>query len=153
MTQPVIKRDTFAWQAQTWAAFGVAVLLCVLGIWNAPSATLERAFLAIGYFFCLSTAFTLSKTIRDNENRRTDLTAWVGASWAFFAVASALTAWGLYRMAVPDWQKWYLTASWLFLVSASFTLAKTLRDKHEADKAEEAAGVSRWNTEEEVARS
>lgn len=150
--QPVIKRDTFAWIAQSWASFGIAILLCGIGVWNAPSDSLDRAFLATGFFFCLSAAFTLSKTIRDNEHTQKDLTAWVGASWAFFFVASALTGWGLYRMSVSDWQKYYLLASWLFLVSSTFTLAKTLRDKHDADVAEGRYVVTEPRAEEEAGR-
>jgi hypothetical protein len=44
----------------------------------------------------------------------------------------ALTAWGLWRMDVnPTW-KAYLGVCWLFLISSVFTLAKTLRDAHDA---------------------
>ena len=56
------------------------------------------------------------------------MTVWIG-----FAVAFSLTAWGLWRMAIDDWQKSYMVVSWLFLVSTSLTVAKTVRDKHEAD--------------------
>jgi hypothetical protein len=154
MQQPVVHRDTFAWIAQTWASFATALFLCIIGIWNAPSDTLDRAFLATGFFFCLSAAFTLAKTIRDNEHSKKDLTAWIGASWAFFFVAAALTAWGLYRMTVSDWQKYFLLGAWLFLVSSTFTLAKTLRDKHEADVAEGRLPFSvEHRSEEEVERS
>ena len=44
----------------------------------------------------------------------------------------ALTAWGLCRMDVNPTYKAFLSVSWLFLISAVFTLAKTLRDAHEA---------------------
>ena len=43
-----------------------------------------------------------------------------------------LTAWGLWRMTINPTYKAYLGVSWLFLVSTVFTLAKTLRDAHEA---------------------
>jgi hypothetical protein len=54
---------------------------------------------------------------------------------AFF-VAMTLTAWGLWRMNVNDTYKAFLLVSWLYLITTTFTLAKTLRDKHEADLAE-----------------
>ena len=59
--------------------------------------------------------------------------------WAGFGVAMALTAWGLVRMEINAPYKAYLGVSWLYLVTCTFTLAKTLRDRHEADLA--AAGV------------
>jgi hypothetical protein len=45
----------------------------------------------------------------------------------------ALTGWGLWRMDINPTYKAYLGVSWLFLISSVFTLAKTLRDAHEAD--------------------
>ena len=58
---------------------------------------------------------------------------WKGVVWGAFFVAMALTGWGLTRLTVqPVWQP-YLLVSWLFLISCTFTLAKTLRDAHEAD--------------------
>ena len=45
----------------------------------------------------------------------------------------ALTGWGLMRMEVNDTYKAFLGVSWLYLITCTFTLAKTLRDKHEAD--------------------
>jgi hypothetical protein len=44
-----------------------------------------------------------------------------------------LTGWGLYVLAVVPVWKAYLLVSWLFLISSVFTLAKTLRDAHDAD--------------------
>ena len=39
-------------------------------------------------------------------------------------------------MNVNDTYKAFLLVSWLYLITTTFTLAKTLRDKHEADLAE-----------------
>lgn len=36
---------------------------------------------------------------------------------------------------VESWHKWLIVASWLFLVSSAFSLAKTIRDTYEADRA------------------
>ena len=57
--------------------------------------------------------------------------------WIALAAALALTAWGLWRMEMDAWIKRYMGVSWLFLVSSTFTLAKTLRDRHEADLLEQ----------------
>ncbi len=132
-SQYIMQRDTSGWRTQVWISFAAAISACAYGILLLPSQELDRAFLAIGLFFCLFASFTLAKTIRDNRDGQVDTSAWVMTVWAGFAVAFALTAWGLWRMAIEDWQKAYMVVSWLFLVSATFTVAKTVRDKHEAD--------------------
>ena len=124
--------DTKAWIFQVWVSFIVSVLLCAVGIWNLPHEGLDRAFLAVGYFFCLTTAFTLAKTIRDNRDEQVDTSFWVMQVWCAFLVAFVLTGWGLYRMDIEVWRKGYMVATSLFLVSSSFVLAKTIRDNHEA---------------------
>jgi hypothetical protein len=48
----------------------------------------------------------------------------------------SLTGWGLLRMDISETYKAFLGVSWLFLISSAFTLAKTLRDRHEADLVE-----------------
>jgi hypothetical protein len=92
--------------------------------------------MVMGYLFCLSTAFALSKFVRDNEQRRNDTPMWGAVVWGGFAMAMALTAWGLWRMEINPPYKAFLAVCWLFLISAVFTLAKTLRDAHEAALAE-----------------
>ncbi len=132
-TQYVMRRDTSSWRMQVWISFGLALGACASGVLQLPSAELDRAFLAIGFFFCLFSCFALSKTIRDNSDGQVDTNGWVITVWSAFAIAILLTAWGLWRMNIPAWQKSYMLVSWLFLVSATFTLAKTIRDRHEAN--------------------
>ena len=135
-----LRKDTSAWKLQVWVSFGVAVSLCAIGLAYLPGADLDRAFMVMGYMFCLSTAFALAKYVRDNEARRTDTPMWGLVVWGGFALAMGLTAWGLYRMDVNPTYKAFLGVSWLFLISTVFTLAKTLRDAHEALLAERDAG-------------
>ncbi len=132
MHTPVIRKDSRAWKAQVWISFGLAVTLCGTGLAYLPGADLDRAFMVMGYMFCLSTAFALAKFVRDNEQNKTDTPMWGLVVWGGFALAMALTAWGLWRMDVNPTYKAFLGVSWLFLISAVFTLAKTLRDAHEA---------------------
>lgn len=131
-----LQRDTRAWQFQVWTSFGIAVSLCAIGLGWLPGEALDRAFMVMGYVFCLSTAFALSKFIRDNELQRSDTPMWSLVVWGGFGLAMALTAWGLYRMDINPTYKAFLGVSWLFLISTVFTLAKTLRDAHEARLAE-----------------
>jgi hypothetical protein len=57
--------------------------------------------------------------------------------WGGFGLAMALTGWGLWRMEINPTYKAFLGVAWLFLISTVFTLAKTLRDAHEAQLAEQ----------------
>jgi hypothetical protein len=130
-TTPILQ-DTRAWKLQVWVSFGLAVTLCACGLAYLPGQDLDRAFMVMGYMFCLSTAFALAKYVRDNEQRKTDTPMWGLVVWGSFALAMALTAWGLWRMEVSPTYKAFLGVSWLFLISSVFTLAKALRDAHEA---------------------
>ena len=53
-------------------------------------------------------------------------------------MAMGLTAWGLMRMEINETYKAFLGVSRLYLITVTFTLAKTLRDAHEADLYERA---------------
>ncbi len=123
--------DTRAWKLQVWASFGTAAALAGTGLAWLPGQDLDRAFMFMGYLFTLSAAFALSKHIRDNAGRRVDTAMWGAVVWAGFGLAMGLTAWGLWRMEINPAFKAFLGVSWLFLISAAFTLAKTLRDAHE----------------------
>lgn len=133
----IVNRDTRAWQLQVWVSFGLAVFLCGTGLAYLPGQALDRTFMVMGYVFCLSTVFVLSKAVRDTQKARlageSETPMWRLVVWGGFAVAMGLTLWGLLRMEINDTYKAYLGVSWLFLVSSAFTLAKTLRDRHEAD--------------------
>ena len=137
----LIQRDTRAWQLQVWVSFLAAVFLCGVGLAYLPGRDLDRAFMVMGYFFCLSAAFVLAKFVRDQDQARRDRrpadTPLFGlVVWAGFGLAMALTAWGLLRMEISGTYKAFLAVSWLYLISCTFTLAKTLRDRYEADLAE-----------------
>ena len=136
----VVQRDTKAWQLQVWVSFGIAVFLCAVGLAWLPGEQLEQAFMVMGYVFCLSAAFVLAKFVRDNEGatRRGagDTPLWKLVVWGGFAVAMGLTGWGLLGMEINATYKAFLGVSWLYLITTAFTLAKMLRDRHEADLAE-----------------
>jgi hypothetical protein len=138
-TGPVrMHRDSKAWSLQVWVSFGLAVFLCGVGLAWLPGQDMDRAFMVMGYFFCLSAAFVLAKFVRDNEaaqaeGRVADTPLFKLVVWGGFFLAMTLTGWGLLRMDVNQAYKAFLGVSWLYLVTCTFTLAKTLRDRHEAD--------------------
>ncbi len=136
--QILIHRDSSAWTLQVWVSFGLAVFLCGVGLAYLPGKDLDRAFMVMGYFFCLSAAFVLAKFVRDNEKtavdgRTADTPMFKFVVWGGFFLAMCLTGWGLLRMEIDDTYKAFLGVSWLYLITCTFTLAKTLRDRHEAD--------------------
>lgn len=136
--QILMHRDSKAWQFQVWASFMIAVFLCAVGLAYLPGQDLDRAFMIMGYFFCLSAAFVLAKFVRDSEKsvadgKVADTPAFKFVVWGAFFLAMVLTGWGLFRMEVNATYKAFLGVSWLYLITCTFTLAKTLRDKHEVD--------------------
>lgn len=121
---------------QVWISFGIAVFLCAVGLAWLPGADLEKVFMVMGYVFCLSATFMLSKFVRDNQSSRrgaSDTPLWKLVVWGGFAVAMGLTGWGLVGMEINVTYKAFLGVSWLYLITSAFTLAKMLRDRYEAD--------------------
>lgn len=146
-----IHRDSRAWNLQVWASFLIAVFLCAVGLAYLPGSDLDRAFMVMGYFFCLSAAFVLAKSVRDRENasaegRQAEMPLFKLVVWGGFFLAMALTGWGLWRMDVNETYKAFLGVSWLYLITCSFTLAKTLRDRHEADLSEARMGLRKFRS-------
>ena len=121
---------------QVWISFGIAVFLCAVGLAWLPGADLEKVFMVMGYVFCLSATFMLSKFVRDNQSSRRgagDTPLWKLVVWGGLAVAMGLTGWGLVGMEINVTYKAFLGVSWLYLITSAFTLAKMLRDRYEAD--------------------
>lgn len=154
--QALIQRDSKAWSVQVWVSFLVAVFLCGVGLAYLPGRDLDRAFMVMGYFFCLSAAFVLAKSVRDNERSRferrmAETPGFKFVVWGGFFLAMALTGWGLLRMDINDTYKAFLGVSWLYLITCTFTLAKTLRDRHEADLADAGLGSRSARTPSDAA--
>lgn len=136
--QVLIQRDTKVWQVQVWVSFAIATFLCGVGLAYLPGKDLDRAFMVMGYLFCLMAAFLLAKFVRDSEKaekegRSADTPLFKLVVWTGFFMAMGLTGWGLLRMEINEGYKAFLGVSWLYLITCTFTLAKTLRDKHEAN--------------------
>lgn len=69
-----------------------------------------------------------------NEDVPRDTAAWRVQVWVSFLCAGTSTAWGISMMPVDAWVRGYMGMGVIFLVGATFTLAKTLRDDHEAKR-------------------
>jgi len=59
---------TAAFYAQATASFAIALIALSAGIFFLPVGGWIRAFLAIGLAYVVTSAFTLAKTIRDNQD-------------------------------------------------------------------------------------
>jgi hypothetical protein len=67
-------------------------------------------------------------------NEKKDTAAWIFQTWASFALSITITSIGIAYLPVSIWIQAFLAMGLLFTVGSSFTLAKTIRDNHEADK-------------------
>ncbi len=59
---------------------------------------------------------------------------WVMFTYVQFAAAMLMSALGIFFLPVDLQVKGYLLMSYVFLIGATFTLAKTIRDEHETKK-------------------
>ena len=64
---PLPPRNTPAFFAQAAISFGVAAIAVGIGITYLPVDRWTRGFLAIGCLFLVSSAFTLAKCVRDQQ--------------------------------------------------------------------------------------
>ena len=65
---------------------------------------------------------------------RRDSGAWRGFVVVSFVLAAFAMGLGIYHVPVDPWVRGFLAMGALFLTGSAFTLAKTLRDDHEAKK-------------------
>jgi hypothetical protein len=56
-------------RAQVWISFLVAASLCAIGLAFLPGRDLDRAFMTMGYVFCISAAFALAKFVRGQRDQ------------------------------------------------------------------------------------
>lgn len=69
--EPISLRDTAAWRFQVIAAFVIALGLTTFGVLYLPVTAWIKGYLLMGLYFTVSSAFALSKTLRDaHESHR-----------------------------------------------------------------------------------
>lgn len=70
--------------------------------------------------------------------RQQDTHAWIIQVWAFFVIAILAMGYSIISLPtdrpIDNWMKGQLGITFLFSVSSTFTLAKTIRDNYEATK-------------------
>lgn len=60
--------------------------------------------------------------------------AWIIQSWVSFILALFVTGLGIWALPVDLWVKGFMAMGLVFTVGSSLTLAKTVRDQHEAER-------------------
>lgn len=66
--KPIIyQKDTSAWITQVRISFMLSITATSVSIAYLPVNNWVKSYMAMGYLFSLSSAFTLAKTIRDNQ--------------------------------------------------------------------------------------
>jgi hypothetical protein len=70
MEQPTIREDSPAWLFFVHAAFAFSVFLMCLGTYELPVNLWVKGYFAMGLFFTVGSTVTLSKTLRDQHERR-----------------------------------------------------------------------------------
>ena len=68
-----------------------------------------------------------------NEVHR-DTPAWIFQVWASFLISVVASGIGIFYLPVDLWIRGFMSIGLLFTITSSFTLAKTVRDNHEAEK-------------------
>jgi hypothetical protein len=69
-----------------------------------------------------------------SEDVPRDTPAWIFQVWASFALSTGVTVVGVAYLPVDAWIRAFLAMGLLFSVGSAFSLAKTLRDNHEAKR-------------------
>jgi hypothetical protein len=126
------RKDTGAWVMQTWLAFLTAVGISVFGVMATPGEIWTKGYLFMALGFLLSSTFTLSKTLRDNQHRKVDTSQWVMQVWLAFLLSGGLALMGVINIPGEPIYKGFGLMSLASSVTSAFTLAKTIRDNHEA---------------------
>ena len=124
-------KDTSQWILQSWASFIVALGAATAGVYALPLTGWSKWYMIFGIFSSLTASFTLSKTLRDNKDNQQDTPQWVLQVWVSFIGALIFTFAGLWNLNADWWIKAYVGVSFLFALSSTFTLAKTIRDNQE----------------------
>ncbi|MCL1490811.1 MAG: hypothetical protein M1G31_08670 [Pseudanabaena sp. Salubria-1] len=60
-----------------------------------------------------------------------DTPAWIMQVWAAFIISTVGTGVGIFYLEGNSWQKAFVGMGYVFSISSTFTLSKTIRDNHE----------------------
>lgn len=67
MEEAMLQRHSGGWVFYVKAAFGISLGLMLMGIFWMPAEIWVKGYLGMGLMFCVGSAITLAKTIRDEH--------------------------------------------------------------------------------------
>lgn len=70
MEEQALQRHSNGWMFYVRTAFGISTGLMLLGIFWLPADLWVKGYLAMGLMFCIGSAITLTKTVRDDHEAR-----------------------------------------------------------------------------------
>ncbi|MEM6297349.1 MAG: YiaA/YiaB family inner membrane protein [Bacteroidota bacterium] len=70
----------------------------------------------------------------ENLVENSNSSAFYFMAWASFIIAAIGSLVGIFFLPVDVWVKGYIVIAYLFTLTTSFVLAKTVRDKHETQR-------------------
>lgn len=70
----------------------------------------------------------------NNVSPQKDTAAWILQVWASFMISVCSTGIGIIYLPVDPWIKGFMGMGLTFTIGSTFTLAKTIRDNHEASR-------------------
>jgi uncharacterized membrane protein YiaA len=61
------KRNTSAYTFMAWGSFALSMIIYFISIWNVEWELVEKGLYSTLFLWAVTSAFTLAKVIRDNE--------------------------------------------------------------------------------------
>lgn len=129
----VLRPDTQAWIGQSWGFFALACTAELATIWWLDMTLQLKLLLTVILAATVYIAFALAKTIRDNRDGRKDTDAWIAMTYGMACAMVCAMAYGVFFVS-PDWKERLMLGIGLgWVIQSALVLAKTIRDKYEAD--------------------
>ncbi len=88
-------------------------------------------------FFRIGTILNIitePSTMKSKTVQQKDTSAWIFQVWFSFILAVSATSIGIVYLPVDAWVKGFMGMGLTFSIGSCFTLAKTVRDNHEASR-------------------
>ena len=135
------RKDTGARKAPVQTLFGLTAVACGAGLAWLPGRGLDCAFVVMD---CPSGVFAPTGHGPGREGGShatpTDKSLWGWLVWGGFALAMALTGWGLMRAQVESAYRAFLGVCWLYVTSSALVLARRLHGASRTQRADAANG-------------
>lgn len=132
MNKYILRPDTPAWVGQAWGFFALACGFELTALSWLPIERSIKILLVLILVLTVYTCFAVSKTIRDNRDRKIDTGAWIMMTYGVAATALFGLFYGIFFI-TPEWElRMMLGGGLAWCIESALVLAKTIRDNEEA---------------------